>query len=467
MRKNTSLRTVAIMLAYIFASGCAVQGIPEATAPPETATPQPVLPSPVAPTPDNKPLEDLPTFIEAGMQVEFWHPWSGETANLMAELSEQFNQENAWGIEVLSLPRGDERVMIQDIEAANASDGMPDAAALPVDYLPGLMRQGVLFQDLDTLIASEQWGLAEEQLESFFPVFMGAAVLENSRIGLPAYWSGYYLLYNQTWAGELGYTAQPATIADFEAQVCAAALNNLYDGDLDTNGTGGYVYSQEGTAFFSWMRAFGGGNPIGQSGSWQLAQAGDAAAGEFLYDLYLKDCAWTGRQAQPYQYFSNRLALFYSGRLEDILIQGQVNQLEGSQDQWTLVPYPSMADKPVVFIEGSAYAILTPDGQRTLAAWEWIKWLLEPQNQARLVETSGSFPLSPSALENLEEFRQEHPAWSQALQYLALADPVPLAPEWQMTKDVLSDFSWQLIRFTTSREDIPVLLMNAEGLFRE
>jgi ABC-type glycerol-3-phosphate transport system substrate-binding protein len=159
--------------------------------------------------------------------------------------------------------------------------------------------------------------------------------------------------------------------------------------------------------------------------------------------------------------------LFYSGRLEEVLVQKQANVLNDSTDQWTLIPYPATGDKPVVFIEGSAYAILTADPQRALAAWQWIQWLLEPANQARLVEASGSFPLSQAALDELEGFRQEHPAWSQALQYLALAESVPLAAEWQMTKDVLSDYAWQLVRFTTSREDIPRLLQNAEGLFRE
>jgi len=410
---------------------------------------------------------ELPVELEAGTVVEFWHPWSGKTANLLAELGGEFNQENEWGIEVVVLPRGDERTMIQDVEDGRASDKLPDVAALPADYLMSLWRQGVPLQDLDAFIQSSQWGWPEERAASFFPVFGSASMVEGSRIGLPAYWSGTFLFYNQTWAGELGFAERPMTAAEFEAQACAAALNNLYDGDPDTNGTGGYVFSQEGTAIFSWMRAFGGGNPVGESGGWLLAQAGDVAAGEFLYDLYLKDCSWTGRQTLPYDYFSNRLALFYSGRLEDILIQEKVNGQNSSQDQWTLIPYPSTRDKPVIFIEGSAYAILTDDPQRALAAWQWIQWLLEPSNQARLVEASASFPLSQAALQELEAYRLEHPAWSQALQYLALAESVPLTAEWRMTRDVLSDYAWQLIRFTTSREDIPALLLNAEDLFRE
>jgi len=472
MKSNQYIRSLAALLACAVIAACAgweVSEISRLSA--ETATlhntPQAAVTSTPAPTKEVKPIVDLPAEMDTGTRVIFWHPWSGETANLIAELSEEFNRENEWDIEVIAQAHGDERTLIQDFEEARENEEMPDVAALPVDYLMSLQQQGVPMWDLDVLVHSPQWGLPEERVASFFPLFWSAAALEGGRVGLPAYWSGYYLAYNQSWAGELGFAERPATVADFEAQACAAAQHNLYDGNPDTNGTGGYIFSLEGPAIFSWMRAFGGGEAAGESGERQLAQVGDVAAGEFLYDLYLKDCAWTGRQELPYQYFSNRLALFYSGRLEDILIQGHVNQINNSADQWTLIPYPPSTDKPVVFIEGSAYAIITADPQKALAAWEWIKWLLEPQQQARLVEVSASFPLSTEALDELEAFRLEHPLWSQALQYLAMAETVPLDAEWQMTKDVLADYAWQLIRFTTNRADIPQLLRNAEELVGE
>ena len=361
------------MLACALAAACAGPGNPPApttadpTAVPQLATASAPASAPTT-TAEGRLFAELPAELEAGAVVEFWHPWSGETANLLAELGEEFNRENEYGVEVLVFPRGDERTIIQDVENARASGELPDVAALPADYLISLRRQAVPLQDLDVYIQSGQWGWSEERAASFFPVFESASMVDGSRIGLPAYWSGTFLFYNQTWAGELGFAERPMIPTEFEAQSCAAAKNNLYDGDPDTAGTGGYIFSQEGTAIFSWMRAFGGGKPAGETGGWLLAQAGDTAAGEFLYDLYLKDCSWTGRQTLPYDYFSTRLALFFSGRLEDILIQEKVNGQNNSQDQWTLIPYPSTGDKPVIFIEGSAYTILTTDPQLALAA---------------------------------------------------------------------------------------------------
>ncbi len=79
--------------------------------------------------------------------------------------------------------------------------------------------------------------------------------------------------------------------------------------------------------------------------------------GSYLYDLFLENCAWIGRQQHPYQYFANRQALTYSGKMEDILIQERVNELNNSNDQWTVLPYPSKIDKPVLLIDGDSYAI--------------------------------------------------------------------------------------------------------------
>jgi multiple sugar transport system substrate-binding protein len=229
------------------------------------------------------------------------------------------------------------------------------------------------------------------------------------------------------------------------------------------------VYSLDSSAFLSWLKAFEGGvnDPAGSILS--LQSNGNFAGSAFLYDLFLpaNNCAWFGRQSLPYQYFANRQAIAFSGVLEDILIQGQVNEINEVEDDWTIIPYPSISGRPILTVSGISYSITSSSDDKSLATWEFIKWMTTPENQVKIVETTASFPLSASALDGLAEFRAAHPAWSDGLVYLPFASHIPASNGWIVLRDILSDISWQLIQFTTSREDIPIIWENAETLLQE
>jgi len=463
-----------VLVICLFLVSCSSVGEIPSSSPATLTSPITTLPSA---TPTNGPTslitstqevgDFLPSSLPQDLFVEFWHPWSGELANLISQLTDEFNHNNSYGITVNSTAHSDQRVLIEDFEKGRLEGWVPDLVAAPTDYLTLLVGENFQLRDLNEFITSEKWGLDEASISSFFPVFWNANENQEQRWGVPAYWSGYYLFYNKSWGESLGFSERPFTVEEFKDQACAAALNNLYDGNPDSNGTGGYIYSYDALAMLSWLKAYGGGSVHDSNASVQFGSPEDVDASEFLFDLYLIDCAWTGRQPQPYQYFSDRLALFYSGNLEEIIVQDNINRINDSDDMWTLIPYPYKKDKPVVLLEGFSYAIPTPDIERATASWIFVKWLLEPQNQARMVEATAGYPLSSAALPYLDTFRKDYPAWDEALQFLALAEPAPINSKWQLTRDILSDYAWQLVRFTTQREDIPDILRQAEEIFEQ
>ena len=153
--------------------------------------------------------------------------------------------------------------------------------------------------------------------------------------------------------------------------------------------------------------------------------------------------------------------------MEDILIQERVNELNKSTDQWSVIPYPSREEKPILLVDGASYAITTQDDEKALAAWLFVRWLLTPENQVRIIEESGTFPLSYNAIELLMDYKKMHPVWAEALNYLPLAQKIPEDPNWGLTKEVLADLAWKLIQFNTKREDIPVIFQDAQNLLAE
>lgn len=455
----------ALLIMFLFGSSC----VPDIAA---TGTPNnPSLPAAVnTPTPaveiTPEPGEEilLPGSINSGLEILFWHPWSGKMANLIDEIAAEYNIANKWNVYVTAIPHSDERILFHDIIFVENGQILPDIIAAPGYMLQAFEQSGLLMSDLNPYLESDLWGIPAEETSTFLPIFWSEDIYHNRRLGVPAYRSGHFLFYNQTWAEELGFLDSPETAEGFREQICAAAQ---VSSKLTNQSTGGWVYEYESYTILSWLRAFGGSVLSESMSAPNLNNVANIDGAEYLYDLYFDNCAWIGKQQQPYEYFTNRLTLSYSGRMEDIFIQEQVNELNQSNDRWVLLPYPAANSDRVVVVEGVSYAIITSDEQKALAAWDFIRWMLKPENQARFVETSGSFPLSTSAVNLLSSFRSSHPVWDQSLDYLPLVQTELNNPNWVVLQDILADIGWRLYQYTTVKEDIPIFFQNAEVLISE
>lgn len=411
-------------------------------------------------------VEEIDVDLPSGITLEFWHPWTGEMEDLYEEITADFNRTNAWGIEVNLERHGDENVLLDNIvdQAQEAAGDLPDIVAAPSQSLQLWYQQGVPLRDLSEFIDLEEGGLSAEKLNTMLPIFWKSDLVDNVRLGIPLYRTGYFLFYNQSWAQELGFTESPETSAEFEKQSCAAAQVNLEV----ANGTGGWFYDDSAMTILSWMQAFSGTGLAVAYGENEVdfQKAGNQTGLEFIYDLYFEDCAWQGQQSTPYEYFAERYALFYSGSSEDIFIQEAANLEEENGDNWVLLPYPSDDYRPVVFVNGWSCAILSDDPDRSLAAWLFLRYLLDVDTQVKVVEDTGSLPLSNEAINALVDFRADHPAWNQVIKYIALAQSVSQGPLWIQVEPVLADMAWQLRQYTIEREDIPRLLTEADAIIQ-
>ena len=421
-----------------------------------------VSPSPmVASYPEEEELPDI--NLPEDIELILWHSWSGSLKDMFEGLIEDFNKTNQWGIHVTAQAHGDDLVYLDDMNAAFEAGELPDITAAPSQFLRFWYQGGIPIRDLNEFVNSDIWGFSQAQLNAFLPTFWKADVAGDVRLGIPAYRNGHFLIYNQTWAQNLGFDTYPQTSADFAAQICAAAEANLYDSILNNNGTGGWIYDDSAITSLSWLEAFSGADFIDLDGNINFELESNQAALEYLYDLYAQDCAWTGKQSSPYQYFSDRFALFYSGESDDILVQEAYDEENNSTDEWRLLPYPSDENRPVIYVDGYSYAILSEDPDQSLAAWLFLRYMISSDIQVKIIESTGSMPLSNTAIHLLADFREDHPAWDQILQYIPLAQSTPLFPEWISDRLVFSDMLGQL-KFTVTKENIPAMLTEAHEI---
>lgn len=385
-----------------------------------------------------------------GFQISFIHPWADETGRVMDILVDEFNQSNEWGIHVLINEPGSLGLALEALDNTDLQPGEIDLAVLPTYellYQDQLQNKVV---DLNPYVNSSKFGFSDDQVDDFTPVFWNENLVDGKLYGVPAEETAPVLFYNVTWAQELGFSYAPLTTAAFKIQTCAANVIFRLDSDSSNDGVGGWIIDMHAGTLYSWLNTF---NALDEDLSINDFSSDEtAAAFEYLFNLQKDACAWDSRLPEPYDYFASRQALVYSGIVQDIIAQTAAFERSENNDQWQVITYPSQPD-PLLLTEGLSYGIFQSDEESQLAAWLFIRWLSQPSNQARLLQTTGSLPLGSNVLPLMESFENEYPRWKSALELLPNADTVQVDKNSGVVNVVLEDAGTFLFRteFTTER----------------
>ncbi len=160
-------------------------------------------------------------------------------------------------------------------------------------------------------MSNSEWGIPQKEKDTFLSRVWEASSIDKVQLGIPAQVNLQFLVYNQSWASELGYSEIPATQDEFLTQVCEAARVNNQDSKRDNDGTGGWIINSTfpHTAFLDQL-------PLMAVKAWDPAIHGCDHPGlkpvmpsPTCANLTEKGCAWNSRVASPFTYFASRQAL--------------------------------------------------------------------------------------------------------------------------------------------------------------
>ena len=440
----------------------------------------PIPPATSAPTPDQN--QPSPLGVTAGelngLQISLWHPWTGKIGAAFQALLDEFNRTNRWGITVSGNGFGGFGRLDEAIEAAfqaNALEGaggqLPDVF-VDYGYAARHWDRSRPLVDLAPYVDDPAWGLTSEEQADFFQRFWdeeAVAVGESAtarRLGIPLYRSAYVIFYNQSWGAELGFSEPPTTPEGFRQQACAAAEDVAKREGKSEPRRGGYLVESQGGAMAGWIYAFGG--EISDSGgqTYLFNTSETTAALQFLKSLQESGCAWYGKEISLRDEFARRQALFAVGSLFDIAAQGQAFTQAGNSDRWEVIPFPSDG-QPVIDTYGPSLFMNPSDPARQLAGWLLIKWLSEPQNQARWSKELQVYPARLSALNELRQLSNARTQWIQAMELLPEARGEPTLISWSMVRWVLADAMTELFNPQFEAEQIPAMLLNLDSVAAE
>jgi multiple sugar transport system substrate-binding protein len=448
-------------------SACERASLPFGADPTAQASATPRQPTAVpSPVPTERRLPEVPLESLKGTHLTVWHAFPSPVAELVNAQVAQFNGQNPWGITVRAESQGDYSALFDATTAALAAGDPPEIVATLPEHILTWDAEG-LVADLDPYFGDPQVGYTADEGADFPAAFLAQDRSGKRLLALPAERSARLLFYNETWGRLLDFSGPPLSADDFERQSCAANASFHRDSDLTNDGFGGWIVDSDYQSVLAWIYANGGS--VYADGKYTFTTDQNQAALEFIKQLYDSSCAWISTEPATYDQFARRLALFATGDLSELDAQGEAFARASSDtgnDHWTVAGFPG-EQGPAVVAYGPSYAALKSTPERELAAWLFMRWLLEPERQAQWVRVNGLFPLRTSALDLLADYSAAHPQWEAAVKLLDQARPVPQAASWRTMKYVLGDGTNHIFRVNLLLSQIPGVLREMDSTAAE
>jgi len=367
------------------------------------------------------------TFLFAGCiskgyrGVPFWHAMGGPLGDVLNGIIDDFNKQHPDSLPIVSVKMGNYSTLSQKLMGAVAAGKPPVLAQVYESWTSELLSAGKIVP-LDRYIMGEN-GLGKEILDDIFPIFLEDNRWEGEFITFPFNKSVPVFYYNMDLFEKYGIEEFPKTWDEFRE--IAKKLT------IDTDGDGKYdIY---GTAFpvNVWMfetLLYQKGGALIKDGKAAFNSKEGVEALQYFVDLIYKDsCAY--------------LSTGY--RHQDDFAVGKVAMVWG-----TIVSYSFMKDKitfrlgvariprdrdSVVVISGTNVALFSdvPEVKRE-KAFEFIKYFLTPEVQARWSIGTGYLPLRRSVLERpeMKEFLSKVPGMKEAILSVEHAIYEPRTPAW-------------------------------------
>jgi len=369
-----------------------------------------------------------------GVQLTVWHPWFGAEASLFESQVAEFNSTNEWGIVVRAESKNNYSELFSQTSAALAEKNNPQiVVALPEHAL----AWGKDVTDLNPYVRDPEFGLNALDVSDFANVIWRQDEVDGKRYAAPAQRTARFILYNQTWARELGFDSPPENSSEFESQACAAQAALTKDSDPGNDSLGGWLIDANASTALSWMLAFDGG--VQEEEAYRFLTPGNIAAFKYLKALQQKGCAWVASSDLPvYDRFAARQALFATASLEEFPDQARAFSAASNNDQWIVMPFPGEGRNALV-VYGSSFIVFNSDDATQLASWLFIRWMLSAENQAEWVRSTGLFPLRSSTVDLLADYAAEHPQWAGAVDYLSSGEITPQLSSWRLVRVMLED----------------------------
>lgn len=359
--------------------------------------------------------------------VDFWHVMSGPPGKKLDEMIADFNRLHPEGV-VRSVHMGSYDALAQKLMGAVSSRTPPAIAQMYESWTDQFNAAGFL-QPLQDLVRSD----TAFDLADFYPVFIADNTFDSVLVTLPFNKSVPVFYYNADLLARAGFDHFPSDWNEYRKTCVGVKALGVWPTSWPVD-----------VWYFGIM----------------LYQSG----GE-LYDIRDRRPEFNAQPGvEVLDYLLNLVkdSLFYLNpgfQRQDEFLAGNVAMIPASVVSWAFLkgrpafhmgvaPFPRGRRKAII-IAGTNIGMfrkISP-AQRRLA-WEFIRWFLRPENQARWTRASYYLPTRrrTARLPEFQQFLTENPGYDRILEQLDFADTEPRIREWFTGRFYLTDALEEALR---------------------
>lgn len=455
--KRIFREVISIVFMSSFVVGCTPLHLPPTT-PTITVTHSPTASQSTLPTQTPSPTSAIQLNEEQlqGITIRFWHPYLGNFGETYDRLAAEFSRQNRWKIQV-------ESEGINGVDSLNEKMGI----ALEQSELPHLVI-APLYQalrwnqikptlvDWSPYLDDVQWGLPSTDKEKFYPNLWQASSGQAPLWGIPARRVAQLLLYNASWARELGMNAAPRTFREFQQQTCAVQASRA---QTDDSPKVGYLFTHDYPTVLGWFTAFGAQIALSEEKGYQFESPEVEEALIYLRRLIEQGCASTmNEEMDAIDAFSRRQALIVPLNSGQIRTVERAMEVAANSDRWTVLPFPTATGDGSTILYGTDFVLLRATEQEQLAAWLFVKWMFSRENQELLAGETLGLPLRSDVVEELQNDPRLPLAYQEVLDLLPMGVNEPLWLSWDTVRWAVGDASRQLVAWYFTLEQVPSLM---------
>lgn len=368
----------------------------------------------------NSKTTSVQTKTEGKTEVVFWHSMGGKGGEAINTMVEKFNKENKSNINVTAQYQGEYDDAINKIKSSKDKSAYPDVMQL-YDLGTRWMIDSKLSTPMQKFIDSEKYDTS-----SLEPNLLAYYTVDNKLNSMPFNSSTPILYYNKTAFKEAGLDPEKAP-ADFDEVKTYSEKLTKKDGSTVTQ----YGYSM---AIYGWffeqflakqLQPFAN-NGNGRDSSATAVDFKNNGGGlkilntwKSLYDQGL--LGNFGRKTADTQnaFLAGKTAMFIDSTASLKTVLDGVN---GKFEVGTaFLPKINKDDKGGVSIGGGSLWILNKDDEaKQKATFEFIKFMVEPEQQVYWNENTGYFPITTKAydLQEMKDHLAKTPQFKTAIDQL-------------------------------------------------
>jgi len=362
------------------------------------------------------------------IEVVFWHSFSGTTGEALEKIIKAYNdgpgkEKNISVNLVFQGYEGTDKVILA--YQTNDTENAPDINVGLTSTIPSMT-------DIDWSVAVQEY-LSDSGIskDTFYPALVRSCTYQGKMMAIPFANSIPLLYYNTEMLKEAGFAEPPKTMDELVEYVKALTVKKgdeveRYGLNMQTKRYQmvEFCVSQNKNAFF-------GDNEGGRLAPMtKLTADTDGTMKSYLekIDKLVKTGGYKFIEDKINEEFAQGLSamvIMSSSRL------GTMDSLMAGKYMTAFLPKVNEADDGGASVGGSCLNLFNRgDKARTDAAWDVIKYLVSPENQAEFSMASGYIPVNKASedLDIMKNYYTEKPHYKVALEQMKASDETSQEP---------------------------------------